>query len=298
MRCEWYQLAEACCFAVTGKDARRYLHNRLSQDIRGLSVNAHVQAAALSAQGKIEGYFSVLCKADDEFLVISDGGDRDSLRGVLARFVVADRVVVSTLPDPVQLVHFSAPYEDVCAALTAEGIVQAWCYPRLRISSSGTDVVVQGDDVHKLVRYCHVSLGAPLSPEQYGLARWKRGIPAYPEELGDQIILTEAGMPEAVCFSKGCYVGQEVIERSDAIGKLPRALERCVSDRLSSVERGATVLNLQGESIGKVVSAYTDRVAARECLFVLLKTGKYAPGGRVSCGGVLGTLVAREECYD
>jgi folate-binding protein YgfZ len=298
MRCEWYQLAEACCFAVTGKDARRYLHNRLSQDIRALPVNAQVQAAALSAQGRIEGYFSVYCKADDDFIVLADGGDSNSLRGILSRFIVADRVAVSMLPDPVQLLHLAASYEEVRDALAANGIEYECCYPRRRIASSGTDVLVQGDNVQKLARYCEHNLETPLSHDQYRVHRWKCGVPSYPEELGDQIILTEAGIPEAVCFSKGCYVGQEVIERSDAIGKLPRALERCVSDELLSVERGATVLNLQGEPIGKVISVYSDRVAARECLFVLLKTGKYTPGERVSCGGVLGTLVAREECDD
>jgi folate-binding protein YgfZ len=298
MRSEWYQLADACCFSVTGKDARRYLHNRLSQDIRALSINGQAQAAALSAQGRVEGYFSVYCKADDEFIVVADGGDRDLLKSVLTRFIVADRVNVSELPDPLQLIHFSARYEDVREALEAEGIVPECCYSRRRIASVGTDVLVLGDNVQRLVRYCHNSLGSSLSQEQYGLRRWKCGIPSYPEELSDQIILTEAGMLEAVCFSKGCYVGQEVIERSDAIGKLPRTLERCVCDGPASIELGAAVLNQQGESIGKAISVYSDSAAARECLYVLLKTGKYTPGERVSCGGASGTLVAREECHD
>ncbi len=278
---------------MSGKDARRYLHNRLSQDIRSLSVGSHTQAAALSAQGRIEGYFSVFCSSDSEFLLIADGGDSATLQSIIGRFVVADRVIIKDLSQAVSLVHIAASEHAVRDKLMDAHMGYLCCYARPRIAAEGVDILVEGERFHHLQEFCREHFGAVLSQHEYDLLRWKAGIPGFPQELTDQLILTEAGIAEAVCFSKGCYVGQEVIERSDAVGKLPRALERCVLPDITDVEQGDAVVNQRGESIGKVVSAYADRVNHKMCLFVLLKTGKYAAGELLQCGGTSTVLVER-----
>ena len=134
--------------------------------------------------------------------------------------------------------------------------------------------------------------GAPLSDDEYGLLRVQNGYPAYPTEINDEIILTESKRADAVSFSKGCYVGQEVIERSDAIGKVPRHLERVVLNGQGSITSGDSIVGADGVGIGKVVTVFSD--APNNCifLFALLRTGKYAVADTVRCGELTGTILS------
>ena len=96
----------------------------------------------------------------------------------------------------------------------------------MRVSTVGSDVILVTEVPIDGLRRLKELFGPALSEESYNLLRIKQGVPVYPDEINEDVILSECGVLDAVSFSKGCYVGQEVIERSDAIGRLPRALER------------------------------------------------------------------------
>jgi folate-binding Fe-S cluster repair protein YgfZ len=102
-------------------------------------------------------------------------------------------------------------------------------------------------------------------------------------------------MREAVSFSKGCYVGQEVLERSDAIGKLPRALERVVFQGTDPLEQGSAVSDAQGASIGKIVSSMKSPSSGQIYAFALLRSGTYSAGDRVTCADAVGEVIPRQR---
>jgi folate-binding protein YgfZ len=128
-----------------------------------------------------------------------------------------------------------------------------------------------------------------MTSTEYQLMRLQRGAPTFPDEINENVILTECGMRDAVSFTKGCYVGQEVIERSDAIGKVPRTLERIVISGVQ-VTLGATITNAQGETIGKIVSSATDEASATTYAFALLRTGVYSADEQISSEGLHGYI--------
>jgi folate-binding protein YgfZ len=165
--------------------------------------------------------------------------------------------------------------------------------PRSRISSQGTDFLITGVDPRKVLASLTDEYGKPLAQAEYDLARFAQGFVQFPDEVDDTVILTEVGLRDAVSFSKGCYVGQEVIERSDAIGKLPRTMERVVFTGGSEVSPDARVVSLAGQPLGKVVSVVADVSHSRSCAFCLLKTGAYGAGDRVQCSGVDGEILER-----
>jgi folate-binding protein YgfZ len=137
--------------------------------------------------------------------------------------------------------------------------------------------------------------GASLSTSEYDLKRFAEGFAQYPTEINDSIILTEARVRDAVSFQKGCYVGQEVIERSDAIGKLPRHLERIVVEGSESLQPQVSVLDKDAKPIGKIMSAISDVASNKTFAFALLKTGAYAPHDHVQCEGRVGAILSPEE---
>ncbi len=87
------------------------------------------------------------------------------------------------------------------------------------------------------------------------------------------------------------------MERSDAIGKLPRKLERicCASPDVTMIESplaiGSVVKSKDGATIGKTVSFGRDEVGDDILVFALLSTGRYAQGEEVLCEGLSGIVV-------
>jgi folate-binding Fe-S cluster repair protein YgfZ len=90
-------------------------------------------------------------------------------------------------------------------------------------------------------------------------------------------------------------VGQEVIERSDALGKLPRHLERIVFEGHDPLPDQASVVGKESKPIGKIVSTIADSANNKLCAFALLKNGAYAAHEQVQCEGRVGTILSSEE---
>jgi folate-binding protein YgfZ len=291
----WKTLAGSVVLKVSGKDSRRYLNNRLSNDLRSLSPGASIAAAALTPQGKVEGLFTVLCEADDLFYLICDGGVRQAIFAAVGRYVVADRVSIEDLSLSAVVTHVSGPEADLRAEIETLGAQVTSRVFQSSISPLGIVVVVLDGAGESMEAAFAALWGKPLSAEELMRVRFSGGFPEYPTEVNDEVILTECGLLSAVSFSKGCYVGQEVIERSDAIGRLPRHLERISLSGCGSVQVGDAVLNREGTVIGKVVSSFCDATNERTFLFALLRSGKYAAHDAVLSGSLTGYVLSSEE---
>ena len=293
MSTPWFLFSDAVVLRVSGKDARRYLNNRLSNDLRSAQPGESVSAAALTAQGRVEGLFTVFVEPGDLFYLVCDGGSRDEVTAALKRFIVADRVAVEDVSAQACFVHVSAA-PDEARQLLAPCMPALLLAPKRRIAAQGSDCLAVGEAAARVAPQLEAACGEGLTPGEYRLRRTRLGVPSFPEEINGEIILTEAGMRDSVSFKKGCYVGQEVIERSDAIGKVPRTLELVRLLGEGEVPPGSPVVGAAGEAIGKSISSVADAENRSTFLFALLRTGKYGSAERVECAGRTGEIVPRE----
>lgn len=291
MSASWFVIANASSFRVSGRDSRRYLHNRLSQDIRGLAPVQSAIAAALSAQGRVEGLFTVFCEGEEQFLVVADGGDGKVLEAVLKRFVVADRVSFEDISQEVSLVHLAAPQDNGQTGSLISCCKPLYVVPRARIGSSGVDLLIPTQCAQATVTSCTEQFGAPIDSESFDRMRWEAGRAVFPDEVNEQGMILEFGLREAVSFTKGCYVGQEVVERSDAIGKQPRQLERIVLSDSRLANEGSVITTPEGEVLGKVITSFVDPDNDRTLIFALLRTTKYNVGDTIVCCERRGAIV-------
>lgn len=287
----WYIHPAPIVFKVSGRDSRRYLNNRLSNDLRSVGPGSALVAGALTPQGKVEGLFVVYVITDELFYLVCDGGARQPLFASVGRYIVADRVSIVDVSSESVAGHLSV--EGVPGIDVPEGAVFR-SMPRRRIATTGSDFLITGTDPAAVIGLLRAKLGEPLSKDFYDTARFLTGFVQYPEEVNDTVILTEAGLRDAVSFTKGCYVGQEVIERSDAIGKVPRTMERVVFGVGEEIAREARVVSVAGQQLGKVVSVFSGLPDGKQPAYCLLKTGSYALGDQVQCNGVNGEILTRE----
>lgn len=294
MSIPWILFSDAIVLKASGKDARRYLNNRLSNNLQSLNPGGATRAAALTAQGRVEGLFTIFAQPADVFYLVCDGGSRDEVAAALKRFIVADRVVVEEISAQCVFVHIAAVSEEAQQLLSPCKAELQMISARPRVAQQGVDCLVVGEAASRISAQLEAACGEPLNSAEYKLRRLSMGFASFPEEINGDIILTEAGMRDSVSFTKGCYVGQEVIERSDARGKLPRSLELLRLSGQAEVPPGAPVLSATGEALGKTVSCAVDTVNRTTFLFALLRTGKYGSAERVECSGLAGQVLSRE----
>jgi len=212
---------------VTGADAATYLQSQLSQDLRPLQVGASAWTFVLQPTGKVDVLCRVWRTADDTFVLDTDAGFADVLVARLNRFKIRVKAEITVL-------------DWRCIAVRgaeAEGLA-SW--------GGGVDVLGESPEP---------PAGVPQgSPEDLLAARIAAVWPAMGAEIvsGDTIPAETGITATAVSFTKGCYPGQELVERMDSrAATAPRLLQRVTV--VDAAAMGARVTSeWQGDALAYV----------------------------------------------
>lgn len=249
-----YKFPSPVILEVSGLHAERYLHNRLSNNIKALSIGAGCLAGALSPQGRTEALFFVLREASDVFLVLADGGDPAEVIAALKRFLVAERVTVIHRED-LSLFH---------GVFDSQVQIPEKSISRNRTGTPGFDIIAsQKPDLRV----------EEIDTNAYTLLRIKAGLVAFPEDVNSESLLSETGPREAIGFGKGCYPGQEVVEKIDAYGKAPRKIVRVkMEEKQEALKSTMPVRDPEtGREIGELLSFAYDSVENQTLGFLLVR---------------------------
>jgi folate-binding protein YgfZ len=200
---------------VAGPDALTYLQGQVSQELRPLTVGASRWTLLLQPNGRVDLLARVWRTADDTYQIDTDAGFGDELLARVNRFKIRVKADV----EPVALRCVSVRGSD--DSFPPDGAVVGWW---------DRDFDLLGPNPRPPER---MSAGSPADLE---VARIAAGWPAMGAEIvpGEQIPAEIGVVPVAVDFKKGCYPGQELVERMDSRGAdAPRRL------RILTVEEGA-----------------------------------------------------------
>ena len=272
---------DALIALVNGRDAERYLNSRLSNNIKALADGEWIDAAALSPQGKIEGIYQVKRLAKEEFLLSCDGGDRSELTTALKRYIVADRVTLTDLSEQYQLVHF-APNLSVSAEIFAQR-------QRQRTPSVGSDLIL----LRSSSTTARSAIDHDVTPHaEYELLRLAVGLYAFPNELRS-ISIGEIDYHALVSFKKGCYVGQELIEKVDSFATSPKLLARISISGQHTVASGTEVY-VGEDRVGKVVASASAQNYRFSIVVARIRNEQQLAGKTARFGELSGTIILQQ----
>jgi folate-binding protein YgfZ len=138
-----------------------------------------------------------------------------------------------------------------------------------------------------------LAAGVPsIEPDAYEVARIEAGVPRLGVDVDERTIPQEAFLDrDAVSFTKGCFVGQELVCRIDTRGHVNRHLRKLRLDRASVPERGADVI-VDGAAVGTVTSATP---APDGALALAMVRREVEPPAEVAVRSPGGDLSARVE---
>jgi folate-binding protein YgfZ len=297
---------------ITGDDRIPFMHGMCSNDIKGLGTGAVAPALMLTEHAHIIADFFVYAEADALLLEI-DRALWPQARSHLEKFLVADEVEFDEL-DLVDVLDLEGPAAARTLAAVAGDValaLQPWrhaechgqsgaarelrCANLPRCGGPAFTVLVERSHVGSLREELRAAAGTQLFAEvdvnALDLLRVEHGLARVGIDTTDKTIALEARLDSAISFSKGCYLGQETIERATARGGLKKRLFglRIDGDRLPAA--GSTIV-LEGKEVGRLTSI----VQSPRCGIIglsILHHNAWPEGTRVTIADTGGEVPAR-----
>ena len=230
---------------VTGEDRARLLHAMSTNQVQALKPGDCCHTFFLNAQGRILADAWVVCQAE-WLLLDTEPEARDVLLAHLDKFIIADDVTL----------------EDVTSQLTAiavEGpLAEAWpdAFPISAVGLHGWRAYT--DDAEGL--WTSLEQFPEADAEALELVRLENGHPLCGVDILDTHLVQETGQMESVSFTKGCYLGQEIVERVRSRGAVHRHL-RALRVAGQTVPAAMSELRVGEAKVGFVTSAaYSERL--------------------------------------
>ncbi|HEX4491099.1 MAG TPA: glycine cleavage T C-terminal barrel domain-containing protein [Acidimicrobiia bacterium] len=278
---------------VTGRDAVSFTDSLVSQDITTLGDGEGAHSLLLQPQGKLTADFRMLRIGAEELWLDTDEGFGAVLAGGLNRFKIRVQVEVVDVSDDCGQLTVRGPdaatvVSDALgvAVPTQQHAHVAWRGARVVRAdwpgSSGVDVVGPRHDVDDAMRAL-VDAGVGLAGEgALEVVRIEAGVVRQGFDVDETTIPQEAFLErDAVSFTKGCFLGQELVCRIDTRGHVNRSLRGLTLE--GDVARGADVV--VGEKVvGKVTSIA--RSPRRGVIALAMLRREVEPGAAVSAAGV------------
>ena len=296
----WADLSDQGRLRATGADRVRLLHAICSNDLEGLAPGQGTYAFFLNPQGKIQAD-SRLFVAADHVLVVCESAVRQSLRDHIESYIIMDDVNLEDVSGQLAVTGLAGPHAaGLLSSVGAEppsSKLQSSSFPAglvRRAPVGGHDgfwlETAPGDapDLRERLE----RLGAiRASAEARDIARVRRRVPRFGLDFGPDCIPHETQVFSAVSFTKGCYTGQEIVERVRSRGRVRRLL---VAVELESPEAPTDRRVVHdGKAVGSLTSLFPISTDGRKWAgFAMVRRAAAAPGTRVTIGTGAATIAA------
>jgi len=278
---------------LVGADRQRFANAYLTCEVKGLAPGSGACGFFTSSQGRILSDALVLVLEDRLWIELSPGQE-EAISDHLKKYVLADRVEIRPLADAVPLSLFGPRSAELLGPDLPEG---AWAHAastvlgtEVRVQRGGTAVLwdftlwVAPAEVPGLLEKLGEAGVPAVGFEALEALRVERGLPRFGLDYGPDNFPQETGREEAVSYTKGCYLGQEVVARIHYRGGVQKMLRGLVFDGEAPPEPGAALL-ADGREAGTVTSVVRSPALGRMVGLTILHRRAAAPGTRLEVAG-------------
>jgi folate-binding protein YgfZ len=279
--CGVYDLGFRARVSLKGGDRVRWMNGMVTNNIRDLAPERGVYAFLLNPQGRILG--DLVVYNEGETLTVET--DRSQLEKILATFdhyIIMDDVEVTNISDSWTALGVMGPNSR--AVLNAAGIAVPQLQPlQTYAAQCKCDceclecVVVRGEDalqesyaiwlapkdVLKTWRALIAAGTTPVGTDALEIQRIMAGVPLYGIDIRERDLPQETEQLRALNFNKGCYVGQEIVERIRSRGNVHRKFTGFLTEGAANIALGDKVIFVEKE-VGEITSVAVLQVPSGE----------------------------------
>ena len=298
---------------VSGSEAVQFLNGLITNDMKTLAVNNWMPAAFPNVQGRLIASVRVVRLEDEQtdrnvcptFLIDTESATHERVLKTIERFTLAGDFRVSDITTQTALLSVQgrravsvirSTLGEEAATLAANQAIQfQWQQSEVTANvtvirstataEDGFDLILSANAAGNLWETLQNAGARPVGADAFEILRIEAGLPRYDVDMDDTNVVTEAALDDAVSYTKGCYVGQEIIARIKYRGHVAKKLTGLVFDQVVKVEVNATIKSTEDKDIGRITSETYSPHLGRTIALAYLKYDYLAPGTSVKVIG-------------
>src|SRR5687768_13486888 len=267
--------------AVSGKEAVQFLDGMITNDMKTIADGEQMLAAFPNAQGRLLGIIRVL-RQGHRFLVETEEATREKVYQNLFRFTFAGDFLVEDLSEQFRFFELFGELDHrslfVLGVSTNEPIV---------FEGRSTCVFVPADSAVVFRKSLHELECIEIGDELYETLRIESGIPKYGVDMDENTIVPELGLDGMISYTKGCYIGQEIIARIHFRGHVAKQLTGLMSEPPAS-EGGflpsAELATPEGKNAGRITSVTYSPKLEKDIALAYVRYDHLAEGTELLAG--------------
>ena len=280
-----------------GEDSLDLLNRMSTNKVIDLDIGEGAVTVLTTDRGRIVDVLGVTNQGDFVILLTSPGQQQPVIEW-LDKYTIMEDLVINDISSETSMLAVIGPNAGKLIDLTPNQLTQDSLTVQ-SINLGGIDAVAVEQPLGSLSRYWLIvglnnatrlwqyltEKGAtPLGIHAMDAVRVNYGVPEYGPELGEPYNPLEAGLIGSVDFTKGCYIGQEVIARLDSYKKVKRYLVSLSFDTTATVSSGDE-LTKDGQAVGTVTSVAPEPSGGILKGLGYVKAANAAPGTRLEVSG-------------
>jgi folate-binding protein YgfZ len=282
-------------FSITGKDRTRWLNGMVTNNIRDLKPGRGVYSFVLNSQGHILGDLYVFNRGESLIAEI-ENSQADGLLQILKRYIIMDKVEIELLSGQIAVLGIAGP--KAAEALRSAGLgrdLEQLEFADLVVNGSRLTLVRQDNPSYatyevwapveqvEAVWNVLVSAGAEEAHEQsLEMFRILCGIPKVGQDIRERALPHETGQERALNYTKGCYIGQEIVERIRARGNVHKTFVGFEVD--GPVPAAGTKVQSAGKDVGELTSIASAPLKQKQLALGFIRREALAAGEPLSAG--------------
>ena len=247
----WLDLDSRGRIVARGRDRARLLHNITSNEVKKMNLGDTCYAFLLNPQGRIQADLHLLCLAD-RFLIDTDPGLREKVQQHIRRYIIADQVELEDVSAQTSSIGVEGPAAEEIKLAAGDYTIA----PFTVTGQPGYRIYCSKDSKAALIAQLELLGAKEATAEDARVVRIENGKPLYGEDIRDTTLPQETQQMQAISFNKGCYLGQEIVERIRAQGRVNKKLERLELDNTQPPAAG-TKLQVDGREAEITSSVYS-----------------------------------------
>ncbi len=263
---------------VAGSEAIMFLNGLITNDMKMLEENRWMAAAFPNVQGRLIAAVRVVRLADEStnkkagpiFLIETEPATHERVLKTIGRFTMAGDFRVTDLTSETTLLSVQGKgameiarkvLGEAVAGIPRDGALAIpWQESTVTVirathtGEDGFDLIVNTTEAAAIWDSLIEAGAKPIGRDALEILRIEAGIARYGRDMDETNVVTETNLDDAVSFTKGCYIGQEIIARIKYRGHVAKKLSGLMFEQDEPIEAGAAIKSAEGKDIGRVTS--------------------------------------------
>jgi folate-binding protein YgfZ len=255
-----------------------FLNGLITNDMKTLAENRWMPAAFPTVQGRLIGAVRVV-RLKDAFVIDTDAESHEAVLKTVSRFTLAGDFHVKDLTSETALLSVQGKravevvekvLKTSVSDLPRDGVLETnWQNTPVTIirathtAEDGFDILIDSAQGAQLRQALIDADAQVVSPDVFEVLRIEAGIARFGHDVDETNVVTETNLDDAVSYTKGCYVGQEIIVRIKHRGHVAKKLTGLRFQTEKRIEPGTIIKSSDGKEIGKLTStAFSPKLEA------------------------------------